>query len=207
MILRFSLTLCTLALATCANDRAPLPALGCDTFAAARSIPSLQSAIGSTETATDSVPLGATEGDMVPATVFFPGVPDRRIEVVWRAGDPSRGPRYVRLRASATEWRTKDSISIGTSLQRLEELNAGGFQLAGFAFDGAGTVTSWGSGRLRSPSGASCQVMVRLDSLPTLDSRQRAVFKQVSGDRTFSSGHPAMHALNPRVSELLLIFP
>jgi hypothetical protein len=43
--------------------------------------------------------------------------------------------------------------------------------------------------------------------LTPLDARQRELYKQVTGDRIFSSAHPAMRALNPRVDELLLAFP
>lgn len=144
---------------------------------------------------------------MVPATVLFPSVPNRRIEVVWRSGDPGRGPHYVRLRGHATDWRTNEGVSIGTSLRQLERLNGGSFHLAGFAFDEAATVSSWDGGRLHSYSDERCRLIVRLDSLAPLNSQQRALYKRVIGDRDFSSAYPAMQALNPRVAELLLEFP
>ncbi len=144
---------------------------------------------------------------MVPATVFFPDVPNRRIEVVWRDGDPAHGPRYVRLRERATEWRTEEGVSIRTSLRQLERLNGRPFHLAGFAFDDAATVTSWDGGRLRAYSEARCHLWVHLDSLPPLNPTRLALFKQVTGDRIFSSAHPAMQGLNPRVGELLFAFP
>jgi len=202
-----ALILFALALGIHASEQARLPVFGCETFATARSIASLQSAVGSHDVTVDSVPLGATEGDMLPATVFFPSVPSRRIEVVWRGGEPERGPRYVRLRGQPTDWRTKDGVSIGTSLRQLERLNGRPFHLAGFGTDAGVTVTSWDGGRLRSNADAQCRLLVRVDSLPRLTRKQRALYEQVSGDRTFSSAHPAMHALNPRVGELLLEFP
>jgi hypothetical protein len=201
------LILCALALGIPANEQAHLPVLSCETFATARSIASLQSAIGSPDVSVDSVPLGATEGDMLPATVFFPTVASRRIEVVWRGGEPERGPLYVRLRGQPTEWRTKDGVSIGTSLRQLERLNGRPFHLVGFGTDAGVNVTSWDGGRLRSNADAQCHWLVRVDSLPQLTPKQRALYVQVTGDRTFSSAHPAMQALNPRVGELLLEFP
>jgi len=144
---------------------------------------------------------------MLRATVFFPSVPTRRIEVVWPGGEPERGPRYVRLRGRPTEWRTKEGISIGTSLRQLERVNGRPFHLAGLGFDAGATVTSWDGGRLRLHADAQCRLLVRVDSLPQLTPKQRALYSQVSGDRTFSSAHPAMRALNPRVAELLLEFP
>ena len=207
MIIRVSFAACAIALTAWGANRAPLPPLACDTFAAARSIAAMQSAIGSKDATLDTVPLGASEGDMVPATVFFPDVPNRRIEVVWRDGNPAKGPRYVRLRRRTTEWRTKEGVSIGTSLQRLEQLNGRSFHLAGFGFDYAATVTSWDGGRLHASFDAPCQVIVRVDSLPSLNAQQRDLYRQVVGDRIFSSAHPAMQAMDPRVGELLLEFP
>jgi hypothetical protein len=144
---------------------------------------------------------------MIAATVFFPDVASRRIEVVWRDGDPARGPRYVRLRRNTTEWHTTEGVSIGTPLRELEQLNGHAFHLAGFGFDYAATVTSWDGGRLHASLDAPCRVIVRLDSVPSLNARQRALYNQVAGDRIFSSAHPGMQAVNPRVGELLLEFP
>jgi hypothetical protein len=38
------------------------------------------------------------------------------------------------------------------------------------------------------------------------DATDRQLYGQVSGDRVFSSAHPAMQALDPRVDRLYLVF-
>lgn len=159
-----------------------------------------------TNVSVDSVPLGDTEGAMVPATVLHPSVPDRRIAIVWKDRVNKRAPRIVYLRAARSEWRTTDSISIGTSLRTLERLNGRAFHLAGFAFDESGAVTSWDGGRLAARDTGPCSLELRLDSLPRDRVDYRSRMNQVLGDRIFSSQHPAMQSLDPRVGEMQLIY-
>lgn len=178
--------------------------LRCDTFAETASITSLQRAFGTADIGTDSLPLGPTEGDMVPATVLFSHDPQRRIAIVWQDTVAKRTPRFVLLRHAPTEWTTREGITVGTPLRELERLNGRPFHLAGFAFDGAGAVTSWDGGKLASLSTGSCRQLMFLDSLGSLGPAARRRYREVVGDKVFSSGHPAMQALNPRVSEILL---
>ncbi|MGH9423225.1 MAG: hypothetical protein ACRD3J_24835, partial [Thermoanaerobaculia bacterium] len=181
-----------------------LPTLSCDAFAPTASSASLQRVLGNPETAADSLPLGETEGDMLPATIFFPHDPLRRIAIVWRDTIAKRTPRYVWLSHGASAWRTRQGISVGTSLRTLERLNGRPFRLAGFAFDGSGSVTSWEGGRLATLSTGTCWFGMRIDSLGPLSPAERRSYQQVIGDRIFSSGHPAMQSLNPRVSLIVL---
>jgi|ERR1019366_9228352 hypothetical protein len=178
--------------------------LSCGAFAPTASVKSLQLEFGSPDVATDSLPLGATEGDMVPATELFPHDPRRRIAIVWHDTAGRRTPRFVQLRHGPTDWKTPEGITIGTSLRELEQLNGRPFHLAGFAFDGSGAVTSWDGGKLISLSAGSCRLVMFVNSLGRLGPAAQRQYDQVSGDRDFSSGHPAMQALNPRVSEILL---
>ena len=77
--------------------------------------------------------------------------------------------------------------------------------MAGFAFDGSGSVMSWAKGRLARARGAPCELRAMLD--PVLRSpADHAWYKQVQGDREFSSAYPAMHALNPHVIQLTLSY-
>jgi hypothetical protein len=87
----------------------------------------------------------------------------------------------------------------------LETLTAGPFRLLGFGTDVSGTVMSWPEGHLVAQDSADCRVRVRL-VVPrdnTEDGRS-TLFRQLIGEREFSSGHPAMQALNPSVYELFL---
>ena len=179
--------------------------LSCASFPPTASATSLQQSLGSPDVDSTSVPLGETEGDMVPATVLFPHVTSRRIEIVWKDRAARRNPRYVWLRGRPTVWKTPQGITIGTSLHELERMNGHAFHLAGFAFDMAGAVTSWDGGRLTALSSSDCKVRVWAASVDARGARSKW-YHQVQGDRDFSSGHPAMQALNPRVSQLRMDF-
>jgi hypothetical protein len=188
-------------------ERAAQTILDCQTlFTSSASLTQLQSVFGASNIAAGSVPLGDVEGEVLPASVLFPNDPTRRIAVVWRDTLNKRSPRFVYL-DRPSEWRTPEGITIGTSLIELERLNNKPFQLAGFAFDEAGAVISWEGGRLERDKTGSCRVHVWLDSISASRDSAARSYNQVTGDRTFSSQHPAMQSLNPRVSRLLLFYP
>lgn len=188
-----------------AREASPL-VLSCETFPSSASLATLRTTFAMADVATDSVPLGPVEGQMVPASVLFPRDPTRRIEIVWKDPVAQRQPRFVRLASGPTKWRTAEGITIGTSLRELERLNGLPFRLAGFAFDGAGAVVSWKGGRLETRARANCQRRFYVDSL-TAAGRNAAAYRNVRGDGEFSSHSRAMQTLNPRVSSLLLEYP
>lgn len=202
---RTALAICITAAGAGVAARSATPlTLACDAFAPTASVRSLELAFGSADVGTDSLPFGPTEGDMVPATVLFPHDPQRRIAIAWKDTVAKRTPRFVQLRHGPTKWKTPEGVTIGTPLRELERLNGRPFQLAGFAFDGSGAVTSWNGGKLASLSTGRCRVIMFLDSLGTLGPAARRRYTEVLGDRTFSSGHRTMQSLNPRVSEIVL---
>jgi hypothetical protein len=185
---------------------APRLVLSCDAFPPTASLVTLRRELAAPEAVTDSVPLGSVEGEMVAATVLFPADRRRRVEIVWKDSAAQSRPRFVRLAAGPTEWRTADGITIGTPLRELEHLNGRAFRLAGFGFDGSGAVISWNGGRLASPASTACQRRVYVDSL-TASASQSKSYRTVRGDREFSSSIRAMQKLNPRISSLLLEYP
>ena len=184
----------------------PALSLSCETFPPTASLTQLRTIFPAADIGRDSVPLGDTEGAMVPATVLFAKDPARRIQIVWKDTATHTQPRYVRVARRPTRWRTPDGITVGTSLRDLERLNGRPFRLAGFGFDGSGSVTSWNGGRLSKLTHDRCQLRIYADSLTTAGLRS-AQFRTVIGEREFSSATRAMHVLNPRVSTLLLVYP
>ena len=179
---------------------------GCGAIDSDASAEFLQKAFGTDDITIDSLPLGDTEGDMVAATAFFASDARRRIEVVWKDPARSRSPKYIQLGHEATDWKTPQGITIGTSLKERERLNGRPFRLAGFDFDGSGAVLSWGGGKLGTLTSTTCDLQMNLDSLDAPSSVRQKWVKQVTGDHELSSGHPAMQALNPRISSLRLAF-
>lgn len=138
-----------------------------------------------------------------------------------RDGDLRRHPRRGRsLLAETQAWRSTSDCSdpgqkglVGNAARapgrarpsNHRGLNRGPFRLAGFGWDGAGTVTSWEGGHLEEPPGAPCRVRARLSPYhPSDDVELQREYLRVRGDKIFSSGHPSMQLLNPTVRELYI---
>ena len=145
------------------------------------------------------------EGFSEPGAVVFPDSPADRIEIVWRDGEKRARPRFVRVNSQGSRWKTTDQIGMGSDLKSIEQINGRPFRLFGFGWDHSGSVASWAGGRLEGAETAGCLIRVALR--PPGDGNWPAAWQQVVGDREFSSGHPAMQQLNPRVYMLLLGFP
>jgi hypothetical protein len=161
----------------------------------------LRRVFGDTSIAPVEVYLG--EGFSEPGTAVYPDDPERRVEVVWRNGERD-SPKEVRLTGATSIWKTDEGISLGTTLMQLESLNGYPFRLAGFGFDYGGTVVDCGSGRLTYLGCDSFDrtLVVRFASNEIAPSPE---YRQVVGDRIFSSGHPAMQALNPTIRQLIVL--
>ena len=151
------------------------------------------------------------EGFTAPGTAVYPDDPARRIEIVWSDGTRTT-PKEIRLTGASSVWRTREGISLGSTLREIERLNGYPFKLAGFAFDAAGTIVDCGRGRLTmlGCTGADAdrgrqprQLVVRL--MPEVAWVAAPEYRQVIGDRIFSSGHPAMQALDPRVYQMIVL--
>ena len=150
----------------------------------------------------------AGEGGYETGTVIFPDTEDE-VEVLWKDPKLGGGPRIVRTREDLVgSWETPLGLKIGLDLRSIERINRRPFRLAGFAWDYGGTVASWEGGRLEEPPGATCLLRARLSpDDPSDDAVLWRTERQVLGDGIFSSGHPSMQLLNPKIHELFLFFP
>jgi hypothetical protein len=155
------------------------------------------------------------EGTTTPGTAIYPDDADRRIEIVWTDSTHTR-VREIRLAGNSSTWRTAEGISLGSTLKDIERLNGFPFRLTGFGWDYAGTIIGCGRGRLTM---LGCSGSARADSehtprhrsvivrlAPDSSAQWRPESRQVTGDREFSSGHPAMQSLNPRVYQMIVSF-
>ena len=159
---------------------------------------------GAQNVTTDSIDLG--EGQSQRGTILFAGNSEKRLEILWQDTVGQRFPLMIRVqRVGGSLWTTAEGITVTTRLRTLERLNRKPFRLAGFAFDGSGYVTSWSGGKLAAAEGASCEFRAGLADAGR-DAIDRQLYNQVAGDRVFSSGHPAMQSLDPRVDRLYLTF-
>jgi hypothetical protein len=142
-------------------------------------------------------------GDMEYGTVLFPKDPERTIEILWQTSD-KKVPISLTIRGLKSKWKADRGISLGTSLNELEKLNGRPFRLRGFAWDYSGTVASWEEGSLDSDLQAPGGVVLRLDA--PMDKLTETESREVQGDGEFSSRHPIMKKLNPRVYEIVWSF-
>lgn len=147
------------------------------------------------------------EGKTEPGTVVFPNDPQRSIEILWTDPDKKTLPASAQIEGDASRWKTVHSISLGTSLKELERLNGRAFHLSGFGWDYSGTVLSWDKGSLEKElNGGNGRLFLRLG--PPSDTHvPEEEQSQVLGDSDFSSDHPVMQKLNPKVYQVIWRFP
>ena len=137
-------------------------------------------------------------------TVLFADRPDLRVEIAWW-DSAKQSPAWVAVRGPVNRWRVPTGITIGTDLRRLERANGRPFRLAGFWTELQGVVLSWSGGRLTTAVSNDCTVGVYIQP-PYDGTEDLALMRQVRSGREYSSGHPAMQALNPRVVLLRISF-
>lgn len=149
-----------------------------------------------------SIEVHLGEDFTAPGTAVYPDSPEMRIEIVWRSSERI-SPKEVRLTGTTSRWATDNGISLGTRLKEVEALNGYPFRLAGFDFDYAGTIVGCGKGRLLylgcCSSDPKLTVRFASDQHPLTPE-----YLQLIGDRIFSSGHPAMQAVNPSIYQLVV---
>lgn len=145
------------------------------------------------------LPIG--EGMSEPGSTVFTGTPDH-LDVFWNARDAGRELRSIVVRGAGSTWKWTGGIGIGTDLRAIEAANGGPFRLMGFAWDYQGTTMSWSKGKLEGTDTGRCRVRLRLK--PAADAQSSSAYRQVTGAREYSSAHPAMQELNPRVYEMWL---
>lgn len=156
------------------------------------------------------------EGDSEPGTVIYPEDDAQRLNILWRDPETREHPRSIQIFGSSSKWKTDKGISLGMTLKELEGINTMPFRLFGFGHDGSGIVFHCGRGILKElgypyPVGNGInsvgrKIWISLNPYGTRDTEpMRAFYKSVSGDNTFSSGHPAMQALNPVVDSMTVL--
>jgi hypothetical protein len=160
-------------------------------------------AFGASNVVDQDVDVG--EGETEPGTVVFSKDAPRSIEILWKDPDKKTKPSSATISGKRSLWHAVHGMSLGTSLSELEHLNGRAFKLAGFGWDYSGTVTSWENGVLASElDGGHGRVILRLDSrTPETVAKDVA---QVEADHDFSSNHPVMQKLNPRVYQVIWEF-
>ena len=149
------------------------------------------------------------EGFYEYGTVIYPDTPNQ-LEIFWYDSKSLRALRKVRVIGKHSAWQQPNGIRLGTDLKFVEKLNGYPFRLAGFRWDGSGSVISWGEkGFLNKRSDYFCRASLAFETGWFDDATWENVilkYGNVTGSDEFSSGHPTMQALNPTVNVMVLIF-
>lgn len=91
------------------------------------------------------------EGMIDDGVVIYPDEPKKTVYVYWDKEIDAKRPAFIRIigdSTGATEWRSPDGLTLGTTLAEVERMNGKPFKLTGFGWDYGGRVTDWQGGQL-----------------------------------------------------------
>jgi hypothetical protein len=138
-------------------------------------------------------------GAKVPASVLFANDPKRRLEVWW-TNPAARNTTYLIVINGKSTWSAPGGMKLGLTLAQLEKLNHKPFKVKGFDKDGTATVSDWDGGALATlAGGCKSGLSLKADPKATPDA-----LTAVPADKEFSSSDPALRAVKPEVSEILI---
>ncbi|TXB68005.1 hypothetical protein [Phaeodactylibacter luteus] len=145
----------------------------------------------------DSVYLG--EGLFEQGVVLFKENPKNRVYLYWDPLMSPRQPSFVSIYGEGrqTDWSTPEGLTIGMSIEQVEQLNGRAFELYGFGWDYGGYVSNWNGGSLEG-KGISLRFEPNEDATTAVE---------VLGDVALSSDAPAVRQAQPFVSELTFSDP
>ena len=156
---------------------------------------------------------GNFEGGDLPeaATVVLADDPSASLAVTWDKERPATIHICFRTQTGPCKWRTASGIRIGLPIRELDGLNGKSFQVAGYAAEEQGAVTSWRHGLLEEDPAACGHLLVRLTPAAMLQDRplskdESGFLKQLQGEKPYSSNYLPLLELNPIVSALELQF-
>lgn len=154
---------------------------------------SIRKAFGDAQVKPEKLYVG--DGQELPGLAIYPDDPEKRVEVIWQEENPSK-IAFVQIQGERSKWKTKEGVTLGTSLAELEKLNGRAFDLFGLGWDFGGTVVDWKGGNLD-----ALQVRVA-DPADTQLSQEET--STISGDQTISSDTPALKKVNPTVFKIVV---
>lgn len=134
------------------------------------------------------------EGEEQQGVVVFPDTKNE-LEIIWELAANIGNPAFVRLGKEGGDWHTEGGISVGTTLEKLEEINGKPFKFYGFEWDYGGLVTNWNDGNI-SPYLVIALIPQNFDKLDS----------DLMGEVILSSDDPRVRALNAKIGSLVIMF-
>lgn len=132
--------------------------------------------------------------------VLYSKDPYRRVEIVL---SPEHTPKEVWIRGGKnSKFKTKEGVTLGTTLKELEALNGKPFEILGFGWDYGGFVATWSGGKLAqifSKEKIAIQLGAREDIWKKL---KKAEIEAVSGEGSFVTNSDLIQALDLRVIQI-----
>ena len=147
----------------------------------------------------DFAQVDAGSGNTVMASVLFAKDPKRRLEVWWTKPQ-SRSDTHLIVVGGQSTWTAPGNLRLGLSLAEVEKLNHKPFKLFGFNKDNVAAGSDWNGGALAVLPGG-CRLGISLRADPKAAADAVAAFP---ASKEFASDDPAMRAVNPKVSEILV---
>jgi len=143
-----------------------------------------------------------------PGTVVYPNDELHNMLIVWTDTKKYRYPEFVIIRGSRSAYRTREGVSLGTTMKELEKLNGKPFSFYGFEWDFQGLILDWGGGKLGyqrelTEAEDSGSMSVSL----TLGNTDNVPWEEIStiiGDKVVSSQDKTAQKLNPTVNNILV---
>lgn len=140
----------------------------------------------------ESYDIHVGEGMFVKGTRIF-GNTKNAVLIEWN--DKSGTPLRIIIDGEGTDWKTSEGVTIGTTLEELEKINGGPFQIFGFGWDYEGRTVSWENGKLPS------ELQLDMTSTKKVSPEEE---RQVLGDGFFSSDHPVMKKKGLKVGTIYI---
>ena len=173
--------------------------LTCDgPFAADSSEARLVETFGRDNVVTGDIP--GPEGSIILATTVFPNDPEKRMEFGWWDEDGLTQLAYFTVPAGDT---SPQGVRTGMTVQEVEALNGGPFDLQGFWWDYGG-YANFPGGTLGAPE-EGCLVSVRF--APAGDYPEGLDVDAISGEVTVPSTEPLLEQVDARVESVSVSYP
>jgi len=153
---------------------------------------------------TQNIEYGQVEssgGGAVNATILFPKDPKRRLEVLWQ-NEAGRSDIATIAITGQSQWKGPKGLHLGLALAALEKLNGKPFKLSGFDQPDGARAIDWMGGALASLPGG-CQVGMKFSP----DRKVAANLVAAAAGKELLSSDPAVRAVKPTVSEIILGYP
>lgn len=142
------------------------------------------------------------EGTIPLATTLFPSDPVKRLSIIWQDETGRAQPRLILIPAESG-W-TVDGLRVGMSINEVEAINGGTFNLGGFNDMDRGRVIDWAEGKLVL-STPTCTIDVQF-GYPHLGV-PLDLGDPLESEGIYPSDHPTYRALGARVVGITAIYP